>query len=410
MQTHIVTAQKMIFGGDCIVNVEGKNYQVSGVIPNEKIEIEIDSENKHKKAKLISILDPSPYRVEPNCPYYNQCGGCNMRHISSDYQKELRAQILKDLFQQENIQIEDFRILSSKNDGYRCRMQLNDGGLKEYRSNNVIPITDCPMATDSIRQWLSTVPIKNRPKGRIQLFGDSRIINRQDSLLIASEETTEQKQITGKSKREIKNKVKKRFSGTVYSPENTCTIELLQKNISFDVRGFFQSNLEMLEKTIQEILKDTNGNKINGKRALDIYSGAGTFSVFLADCFENITLVEHNRDALVFAEQNLAGIPHESYGTSGERWACEYASKYSSTSGFDFAIVDPPRSGMEKGIRNFLASSNIPLIKSVSCDPITHAKDCSYLVKNGYKIKTLYLLDFYPQTCHIESLAVLEKV
>ena len=85
----------------------------------------------------------------------------------------------------------------------------------------------------------------------------------------------------------------------------------------------------------------------------------------IADCFDTITLVEHNRDALVYAEQNLAGIPHESYGMSGERWATEYASKYSSTSTFDFAIVDPPRSGMENGIRKYLANSNIPDRKSV---------------------------------------------
>ncbi|MBR5866435.1 MAG: class I SAM-dependent RNA methyltransferase, partial [Spirochaetaceae bacterium] len=344
----------------------------------------------------------------PDCKYYGKCGGCNMRHIDSEYQKELRAQILLQLF--ENIDVENFQIISAKNDGYRCRMQLNEGGLKEYRSNNVIPITDCPMATDSIRQWLSSVPSEKRPKGRVQLFGDSRIINQQNSVLVASEEIPEQKQITGKTRRDIKNKVKKRFSGTVLSPENLCTIELLNKKITFDVRGFFQSNLEMLEKTVQQILVDSEGNKIKGKRALDIYSGAGTFSVFLADCFDTITLVEHNRDALVYAEQNLAGIPHESYGMSGERWATEYASKYSSTSTFDFAIVDPPRSGMENGIRKYLANSNIPLIKSVSCDPITHAKDCSYLVQNGYKLKALYLLDFYPQTCHIESLAVLEKV
>jgi 23S rRNA (uracil1939-C5)-methyltransferase len=95
----------------------------------------------------------------------------------------------------------------------------------------------------------------------------------------------------------------------------TLGVEILGKKISFDVRGFFQSNLFALEKTIEQICKD-----LSGKNVLDMYAGCGTFSVFLADIFEKVTLVEHNRDAIVFAEQNLQGTNHESFGLSGEKW------------------------------------------------------------------------------------------
>ena len=80
-----------------------------------------------------------------------------------------------------------------------------------------------------------------------------------------------------------------------------------------------------------------------------MYAGAGTFSVFLADIFKKTTLVEHNRDALVHAELNLAGKPHETYGLSGSRWVKENAPQIIEKNGnFDAVIIDPPRSGMER--------------------------------------------------------------
>ena len=117
--------------------------------------------------------------------------------------------------------------------------------------------------------------------------------------------------------------------------------------------------------------------------------------------------MEHNRDAISLAEINLHGKNHESYGVSGEKWVNEYSDKIKTE--FDGVVIDPPRSGMEKSVLKWLCSSNIPSIRSVSCDPITHARDIKELVKNGYNLKEIYLLDYYPQTSHIESLAVLEK-
>ena len=136
-----------------------------------------------------------------------------------------------------------------------------------------------------------------------------------------------------------------------------------------------------------------------------MYAGCGSISTFLTEKYENVVLVEHNRDALVFAEQNLAGKKHVSYGLSGANFIKTCASTLPS---FDAVTIDPPRSGMEKEVRNWLASSKVPLILSLSCDPATHARDCAALISAGYSLKQIYLLDFYPNTSHIESLALLE--
>ena len=161
------------------------------------------------------------------------------------------------------------------------------------------------------------------------------------------------------------------------------------------MRGFFQSNLQVLSKSIEKVT-----DFLSGENVLDMYAGCGTFSVFLKDKFEKITLVEHNRDALLFAEQNLSGKNHISFGLSGEKWAQEQKN-----SNFDAVVIDPPRSGIEKGVMEFLKKSEIPVIRSVSCDPATHARDAKQLTESGRTLEKLFLLDFYPQTSHIESLA-----
>jgi len=424
MEEYIVKAEKMVFGGNCLGKIDGKVIFIPNTIPEELLKIRIiKSKRDYDVAEIISILEPSPYRRNVECVHYEKCGGCNLLHIDSEYQKKLREMILKELFLKEKIDLDYINIVSDSNLEYRCRMQIFDGGLKSKHSNNIVAINDCLCATPQIRNWLKKTEYSKRKKGKQHIFADKRICieNNTNQFFIAENKPTSENQdnlVIGKTKRKIKNKVKKHFYGTLNSPETVCTVELsiqheeslIKKRISFDIRGFFQSNLFVLEKAISQIYKYISNIPTNKKRALDFYSGAGTFSVFLADFFENITLVEHNRDALVYAEQNLIKTKHTSYGVSGEFWVQQYANKDILQNGnYDLVIIDPPRSGIEKPVIDFLCKSNIPRIISISCDPATHARDCAILMKAGYKIKQMYLLDFYPNTSHIESMAFLEK-
>ncbi|MBB5218368.1 class I SAM-dependent RNA methyltransferase [Treponema rectale] len=415
--TETIITEKMVFGGDCIAKIDGKTVFVPYSIPGEKLKIEITQDcGDFYRGKILEVLEPSPDRVMPFCSYYGRCGGCNLQHIDSSAQQKYRTQILKDAFLREGIETGDIEVISGASKGYRSRFQFHDGGLMEKFSNNIVPIENCPCAEEEINHYLREIPFDQRPEGRVHVFGSDKITSvpdGYDKLIIAEEiHTAAKKETVRKSDRtptgrklpKVK-KIQKRFAGTSINPSNFCTVELNGKKISFDVQGFFQSNLEVLEKTIPYV---TGG--ISGKNVLDMYAGAGTFSVFLADNFEKVTLVEHNRDAIVYAEQNLAGRKHESFGLSGEVWTKYHAEKYtSSIGGFDAAVIDPPRSGMEKSVCQWLCSSGIPHIRSVSCNAATHARDAKFLIRAGYRLSKLYLLDFYPQTCHIESLAWFEK-
>ena len=405
-----VTAEKLAFGGTCIARVNGKAIFIPYAIPGETLDIEIiSSKRDYDEAKIVSILVPSPHRRIPSCPYYGICGGCNMMHIDNAYQRELRKSVLADCFSRAGIDVPEIDVIAGKSTGYRARFLLHDGGLVARDAKSIVPVTHCTVATDEVNAWLSETAFENRPRGLLRIFGDEKVVRSGEngkkvvSALCTREEDTKEAVKTAAQNVHGK-KIKtppKRFSGTLASPDTAVKIALCGKEIGFDVRGFFQSNIDVLERAIEKVC-----DGLSGKNALDLYAGCGTFSVFLADTFEHVTLVEHNRDALVFAEQNMAGKRHASFGVSGKAWVRDFAK---TAPLFDAAVIDPPRSGMEKEVCERLCKSGIGHIRSLSCDPATHARDAAKLIRSGYSLAALSLLDFYPNTCHIESLAIFEK-
>lgn len=397
-----IITEKTVFGGKSIAKIDGKTVFIPYTMPGETLEINItESKRDYDNAEIVKIIKASEHRIEPKCKYYGKCGGCNMMHIAPEFQKELRKTMLKDIFEQNGIGLTDIEIISGPDYNYRCRFQLNDGGLSERNGNLIIPVQKCECAEEVVNEYLEKVPAEKRNKGRIHLFGSNNVIHngQNDGKVIISEQQTLNKGIqTNKTKKKLKLKENHYFAGTVASPENMVTVKIGNKELTFDVRGFFQSNLYVFEKVTKLIADILPG----GKNVLDMYAGCGSISTFLTDKYENVVLVEHNRDAIVYAEQNLAGKKHTSYGLSGENWV----KNCSSYEVFDACVVDPPRSGMEKAVCDYLCKSKIPVICSLSCDPSTHARDCARLIKAGYRLEKMYLLDFYPNTSHIESLAV----
>lgn len=411
MNIQLLKAEKMVAGGDCMGKIGGKNVFVPYAIPGETYEVEITkSFRDYDKARITAIKEKSPHRVEPFCKYYGICGGCSMQHIDAEFQTELRKSILREAFSREKIEAPEIGIIGGSDRGYRARIQLTDGGFNARESNEIIAIDSCPIATPEINAYLSATKASERPRGRIQIFGDSRVAN-EGGILIAGEpeRTSGEIKISGAGERrksKVRAKKNVHFKGTMQSPANICTVNLCGKTISFDARGFFQSNLGVLEKAVGKVTENMGGNAV-----LDLYSGCGTFSVFLADRFGKTTLVEHNRDAIVYAEQNMRGKAHESYGQSCEKFVAQNAAGIIAREGaFDAAVVDPPRQGMESAVSDWLARSGIGQIRSVSCNASTHARDAKKLIDAGYTLEKLFLLDFYPQTAHTESLAFFGKL
>jgi 23S rRNA (uracil1939-C5)-methyltransferase len=140
---------------------------------------------------------------------------------------------------------------------------------------------------------------------------------------------------------------------------------------------------------------------------LDLYCGVGTFSLFLKDYFEEIDLVEQNKDALALAVSNVGqskdGKIHNFFAES-----CENFTKSGDFGLYDFAVCDPPRAGLAQSVRTALLERPPRVLAYVSCDPVTLARDAKALC-GGYTLESISLHDFYPQTSHIETLAVFTR-
>ena len=404
MEPVTVKTEKTVFGGNTIAKIGTKTVFIPYSLPDETLSINIvQHKNDYDNAEIIKILEPSPERKNPECKYYGSCGGCNMMHIKSEYQRELRKQMLSDTFAANKIELPEIQVVYGPDFNYRSRFQFTDGGLCQKNSNNVIAVDECLCAEPAINEYLASTPVEKRPSGRTHFFASEKAVDK--GIKITDEnakngESVKNNRQFNKNSKKYKFKENKYFAGTVLSPEDTMTVMLNGRNISFDVRGFFQSNLFVFEKVLDILTQSLP----HAENVLDMYAGCGAISCFLGQNFKNVTLVEHNRDALVFAEQNMAGISHTSYGLSGANWVKTCAQ---TCPAFDAAVVDPPRSGMEKEVLDYFCKSRIPFIAYLSCNPSTQSRDCAKLLQADYTIQSSYLLDFYPNTSHIESLVLL---
>lgn len=398
-----VTAERILSDGFCVSKerVRGKPLRFPYALPGETLRVRaLRDGTSFIEAETEEVLSPAPARVTPACPYYMMCGGCTLSHAAPDAQRKLKLNFLKNAFEAQRIEIPEIRLVAGCDTGYRARVTLEDGGFCRLRSHEVIGIKKCLCATDEINSYLSSMPFDTRPKGKIRLFG-SRYLKGERRIALAALPSGHSGRYS-KGMRSVPTR--DRYEGTSPLSESLCRIEILKKTIAFDVLGFFQSNIQLLSETIPLVLED-----LGGRLVLDIYAGCGVFSSFLADTFEKVVTVEHNKGAVACCAQNMNGRPHESYALSGAAWV-----KYQSAScrcrlgAFDALFIDPPRSGMEKEVREWIARERISTVRSLSCDAVTHARDIGFLVRAGYKIRSLSLLDFYPHTMRIESFVELE--
>jgi len=377
-------------GGDALGRFEGKPVFVEGGAPEETVCCRVLQEhNTWAKAELLEIVEPSPARVNAACAFYARCGGCNLQHIDYDAQLAAKAAILKDSFLKiGGLQPPEIAIIPSPPWEYRNRMQFHclrqkakgtlerQYGLMGRRSGEIIDIKDCPVAATGIRELLKS------PKGN------------------------------GREGNEITLPVEKdRF--TVFSKDGVLLSEggkrkgkitLLDKEILIDAGLFFQSNCFMLEKLIAELRIIAMEADTNMPMA-DLYCGVGTFAYFLKDMFARITLAEENKTAVSLARENLRGTDAEFFAIRDTDWPRTLLRRKDA---FGFAVVDPPRAGLAPKLATVLAQEGPPVLAYVSCDAASLARDCKILTNGGYALKKLSFFDFYPQTAHIESLAVFQ--
>lgn len=387
-----------------VCRIDNKAVFVQGVLPGEEVALrDINHKKNYCRARVGEILTPSPFRSSPPCPLYNICGGCNFMHCSYTGQVRLKEKILKDLFLREFktdlLDSIDFSVVQTKELGYRNRarfhlLDLNREkgkyvpGFQMRNSNEIVPVQNCPCLDSSLNKILENNGLSDRINESLKNAAKKEIYGyKKDGIHVFGVSGSN---IAANSPQNI---------WIESEPQKQVSLVLCKKNIRFDVRGFFQSNIYALEKLIED-----NFN-FEGNSFLDFYSGCGTFSVFLEEHFKSGVLLEHNVKALSLAKENLSNKNIEFIGSSDSDW-CKLSQ---SQKRFDLVVMDPPRSGLSGEVINWLVETKQPEICFISCNPVTLVRDFSVLIKTGgYCLEKGRLYDFYPQTGHMESFWILK--
>jgi 23S rRNA (uracil1939-C5)-methyltransferase len=370
-------------GGAGLARVDGKPVFIKGGIPGERLVCSITKDHRSwAQAEILELLDSSQDRVKPVCGIYGTCGGCNLQHLGYKAQLAAKTAILKDAFVRiGGCSPPEPAVIPSEPWEYRNRMQFHairesgkksDGllwGLKSEKSASAVPVPDCPIADSGIRKLL-------REKEKKRLLTP-----------------------LGKDRFTVYSR------GDLFLSEGACSrgkTRILDQELSLDASLFFQGNGAMLEKLVADLLVIA-AEADRSMPMADLFCGVGTFAAFLGKLFPNSALVEENKTAIALARENFAARG-DFFAQRGEDWV-----KQNSPKGFSFIIVDPPRQGLNQSLALRLASEGPPLLLYVSCDPATLARDSKILTAENYTLKELRFYDFYPQTAHIESLAVFAR-
>jgi 23S rRNA (uracil1939-C5)-methyltransferase len=370
-----VRIETIAAGGAGLARVEGKPIFIKGVIPGERIVCRITKDHRSwAQAEALEIPEASPERVKPVCGVYEKCGGCNLQHMTYNAQLAAKTAILKDSFARiggccppEPI------VIPSEPWEYRNRMQFHKSadaiwGLKTEKSAELVTVTDCPIADPGIRKLLR----EENKNVLTPLQKDRFTVYARDDLFLSEGGVSR-----GKTR-------------------------ILDREITLDASLFFQSNGAMLEKMIADLVVIA-GEADRSMPMADLFCGVGTFAAFLAELFPKASLVEESKAAIALARENLP-MEVDFFAQRSEDWV-----ERNNISGIGFIVADPPRQGLNQSLALRLAKEGPPLLAYVSCDPATLARDSKILTAGNYRLKELRFYDFYPQTSHIESLALFVK-
>jgi 23S rRNA (uracil1939-C5)-methyltransferase len=387
-----VTVEKLVYGGEGLARADGRVVLTPFVLPGERVRVESEREKPGLvRARPVEVLSEAPERVAPPCPYFGRCGGCHYQHASYEAQLGFKRAILaEELWRQAKIRApEHIAIVAGEPWGYRNRAQLHIEnsklGYREARSRKLCPIDACPVSSPTINR---TIPVLAK------MLRDSRWPKFVRSVELFTDEQNVQLNIT-----ETDRPVARRFFDWCAATIPALVPGALDYCGQFRVSGnsFFQVNRFLLDALVEAALEGAQG-----EWALDLYAGVGLFTLPLARRFGAVTAVESGAGAVRDLRWNA-----ERAGAMNVRAEQQMAEKYLESLDVapDFVLLDPPRAGLGPEMVTQLNRLRPRAVVIVACDPVTLARDLAGLTGAGYRLERLALVDLFPQTFHLETVA-----
>ncbi|MCD0443840.1 TRAM domain-containing protein [Glycomyces sp. A-F 0318] len=390
----IVTVGDVAAGGHCVARVDGEVYFVRHALPGETVRIEVNERKKRFAfADAVEVLEASPDRVEPPCPWAGpgKCGGCDFQHAAPQAQRRLKAKVLFDQLTRiggvdpallEGVEVEELPWPEGAL-GWRTRMQYavdeaGRPGLRAHKSHTVVPIDRCPIATERIRE--SDVLAKQWDG-----MGAVGVVDADDDELAVY---TQLRRTARPHHKSGPRQVHQTVGGHRFE-------------IGFD--GFWQVHPAAAPAFLDCVLDFLQPRE--GESAWDLYAGAGLFAAGLSAAVGDtgrVVAVENapaSRTAANLAEYKNAGAIEQ-----------DVAAIAPDLGAVDLVVLDPPRSGAGPEVVVALGEARPRAICYVACDAGALARDASDLAIEGYELKRLRAFDAFPMTQHFETIALFEPV
>ncbi|MFG0380005.1 23S rRNA (uracil(1939)-C(5))-methyltransferase RlmD [Pseudomonas sp. zbq_18] len=405
--------------------VDGRSWFVAGALPGEEVEARVLATRAQVvEARTERVLRAVEQRRQPPCAHAGQCGGCTLQHLPHGEQLALKQRSLTEQLQRvAGVQPDEWAApLVGSEFAYRRRARIAvrwdvknkhlDVGFRAASSQDIVAIGDCPVLVQPLQTLLRALPAQlrglDKPQaiGHVELFHGTRSamlvrhtasLGEADLLRLRAfcSEHAAQLWLQGSGEPEADQQGQR--LGYRLEPWN---LELQYRPGDFvQVNG--QVNQAMVEQALDWMAPHT------GERVLDLFCGLGNFALPLAQTVAEVVAVEGVevmvQRAQANAEDNGLGNAHFFQADLSKPLAeAHWASR-----GFDAILLDPPRDGaleVVKGIHRLGARRLV----YVSCNPATLARDTAELVAQGYRLKRAGILDMFPQTAHVEAMALFE--
>ena len=442
-QTFSLTIKRLGINGEGVGYFKKKVVFVPGALPGEEVVVEATKVHpKFTEAKIKKIRKKSKFRVQPLCPVYEQCGGCQLQHFQYSQQlKEKRDIVIQSLERHTKLNINELNIRETigMDDPWKYRNKsqfqvgMKDGkvlaGLYGMNSHRLINIDQCAVqhpqtirATETVKKILQDLQIpiyhEKTRKGLVRTIvarigiqtGELQII-----LITTKKELPKKVLIIEEIKKrlpEVKSiiqningqKTSLIFGEETVGLDGKDFIQETLGDLSFELsaRTFFQLNPEQTVKLYNEVKKAA---ALTGKeKVVDAYCGVGTIGLWVADGAAEIRGMDIIPESIEDAKKNAArnGISHAKYvAGKAEEWLPKWVKE-----GWrpDVIIVDPPRTGLDEQLLKTILKVKPKKVVYVSCNPSTLAKDIAVL-SSKYKVEMIQPVDMFPQTAHVECIS-----
>ena len=430
-----LTIEKMVYGGAGLARRTedgGGAVLVPFALPGEVVEAGVtETRNGVASASLLQVIAPSEARVQPGCVHFGECGGCQYQHAGYAAQIEIKTGILRETLERAGLAaLPAIQAHASEPWRYRNRIRVRvewvEGeprvGYSRRGSNEFLPIVECPISAPLL--WRACEAL-------LQIARESTAAGRWFQSVAEVEFFIDDKerklQMTGFVRRDQTgfSLVCERMQELVPELVGAGTVLLAVGDgqrraqrprvlsswgvpgLSYRVGGedywvsrggFFQVNRFLLDELVAVV---TAGRK--GAVAWDLYAGVGLFSRVLSRCFERVVAVEAAGEDL---SNTFKGAGRQAVATTAAEFLRGAVLQRERPA---LIVVDPPRAGMGDEVCALLARVAAPEMVYVSCDPATLARDLKNLMGAGYETVELHMMDLFPQTFHLETVAILRR-